>query len=1161
MKKNLHPRPTARHGRWLYLLALLFGSLPAFAQVPAGYCVTGLGGFCGGNDITDVALLGTTLNATGLTCTTAGGQAYTAYPATGSNTATLAGGNRYSIRVTTTGASIISAWIDFNRNGQLEASEWAQVDFASTANTASTVSLNVPANAVQGQTVLRVRSRAVGNPNGAGDACLNFGSGETKNFVVTIGAPAACPTASNAAVGSITATSAALTFTTSPSATGGYTVTTTPQGGTASTQTVTASPVNLTGLLPNTAYTVSIVSNCAGSTTSQPLALQFTTLPTPAANNDCTAAVAVPVTATCATPTNGTVLGATQSVAPTTGCGFGITTANDVWFSFIAGGSSQVITLNPRFPAVLDVRNGTCTTNTSQFCTTAFTGNTTGALVGGLTAGQTYFVRVYPSAAMPPTAANSAFTLCINPGPTPPANDECTGAIAVAVAANCTTPTAGTVAGASQSQAPTTNCGGTTANDLWFSFVASGPTQTITLNPRFFAALDVRNGTCTANTSQFCTTAPVGNTAGALVGGLTAGQTYFIRVYATATAPPTGANAAFTLCINPGPTPPANDECTGAIAVAVAANCTTPTAGTVAGASQSLPRSTTCGFGTTANDVWFSFVASATSQSVEANAASGAVLELLSGPCTATTALSCVTLTANTARTTLLGGLTAGQTYFLRIYSTTANPMGAAAGFTLCVTAAPTAPANDECAGALPLPVQFGTTCQTQTVGDNTAATGSVGPPAPTCASYQGGDLWYALTIPVGGTLTVTTDAPTAGSPITDTGMSIYSGTCGNLVEIDCDDDSNPNGFYSQIDLTGRTPGEVVYVRVWAFSAGNTGRIALCALAPSNCAAPTGPAATNVTSTSATLNWVGTTPLPAGNTYEIEYGVQGFALGTGTRVTGLTATTFNLTGLMPVIDYCFYVRQNCGPTNGSSSYVGPTCFSTPQRNPANDEPCGALALGNGTPTTDSNVGATTSLQNGINLPACSPANAPKDVWFSFTAAQTTSTVSLTGSAAGMVRVFTTPDCANGPFTQVDCASSGANNTGIGTLALTNLTIGQRYYVAVSGYGSSNVTGGFTVSATNVLLASRTKADTNALLVYPNPSNTGQLTLRLTLGAANGPAQLALLNTLGQKVLSQSATISNGSLERSLSTRSLAAGVYTLQVKVGEQLLTRKVVLE
>jgi hypothetical protein len=159
---------------------------------------------------------------------------------------------------------------------------------------------------------------------------------------------------------------------------------------------------------------------------------------------------------------------------------------------------------------------------------------------------------------------------------------------------------------------------------------------------------------------------------------------------------------------------------------------------------------------------------------------------------------------------------------------------------------------NDDCRGREPInvPVQYGT-CVAQTSADNTAATNSAGVPAPTCANYQEKDIWFMVTVPASGAVTIQTLPPTAGSNVIDTGLSVYSGTCGNLTQVGCDDDSNPTGAYSLLALTGRTPGEVLYIRVWEYGGGTTGLIAVCVTSPSNCAVPLAPAAGNLSNTTA----------------------------------------------------------------------------------------------------------------------------------------------------------------------------------------------------------------------------------------------------------------------------------------------------------------------
>lgn len=55
--------------------------------------------------------------------------------------------------------------------------------------------------------------------------------------------------------------------------------------------------------------------------------------------------------------------------------------------------------------------------------------------------------------------------------------------------------------------------------------------------------------------------------------------------------------------------------------------------------------------------------------------------------------------------------------------------------------------------------------------------------------------------------------------------------------------------------------------------------------------------------------------------YEVQYGVQGFSLGTGTKA--LTSSTSYSVPLYKNKKYDLYVRKNCGTDNGRSYWAGP----------------------------------------------------------------------------------------------------------------------------------------------------------------------------------------------------------------------------------------------
>ena len=150
------------------------------------------------------------------------------------------------------------------------------------------------------------------------------------------------------------------------------------------------------------------------------------------------------------------------------------------------------------------------------------------------------------------------------------------------------------------------------------------------------------------------------------------------------------------------------------------------------------------------------------------------------------------------------------------------------------------APGNDDCSNAVALTIGENVTSNS-VVGTNVSATNS-NPPAPGCASFSGGDVWYTVVVPATGNVTVETSEVT-GSNVTDTGLAVYSGDCNGLNLLSCDDDSSTNGNYSLISLNGLTPGQVLYINVWEYANDSFGEFQISAYdCPTGTPAPTGDA-------------------------------------------------------------------------------------------------------------------------------------------------------------------------------------------------------------------------------------------------------------------------------------------------------------------------------
>jgi hypothetical protein len=463
----------------------------------------------------------------------------------------------------------------------------------------------------------------------------------------------------------------------------------------------------------------------------------------------------------------------------------------------------------------------------------------TGTLVSGvsnsynlspLSSGTAY--SYYVQAACGGVAGNSAWV-----GPfnfttlfAPPANDDCAGAVTLTVNSDyaCGTVTAGTTQGATLSMAAAP-CFGNPDDDVWYSFVATATSHRVSLSSIVAvggtgtstdAYMQVLSGSCGSQTSVLCSDPNTAN-----VTGLTIGDRYYVRVYTYGNTN----NITFNICVGTPPPPPANDECTGAVALTVNPDysCGTVTAGTVAGATASATDTAAC-FGTEDDDVWFSFVATATTHKISLLNVAGSTTDmyhsLWTGDCAS---LTLVAGSCSDPDNSFPSGLTIGQTYYVRVNTYTATA-GQDSTFNICIGTPPPPPANDECANAIAL-TPGGVYADHLTDATNASATTSSQAAPTTCFGFSGGDVWFSVVVPASGNITIETGNSTTGATGVDTVVTAYSGDCSSLVQVGCDDDSAATGAYSLLPLTGLTPGSTLLLRVYEYNNDNSGNFAISA--------------------------------------------------------------------------------------------------------------------------------------------------------------------------------------------------------------------------------------------------------------------------------------------------------------------------------------------
>lgn len=177
-------------------------------------------------------------------------------------------------------------------------------------------------------------------------------------------------------------------------------------------------PVTVTATASGDLYMhVSTNSACGTASSCRTTTIQCSSCsaPPPTNNNECSGAVTLTPAASCA-PVNGNNIGATQSLAAITCDGFTSSSALDVWYKFVATGSTHTViaTGGTTLDIIVDVRSGACN-GSSIGCSDdqILSGNPEIVALTGLSAGTTYLIRVYGWA-----GATGNFTICVTNGST-----------------------------------------------------------------------------------------------------------------------------------------------------------------------------------------------------------------------------------------------------------------------------------------------------------------------------------------------------------------------------------------------------------------------------------------------------------------------------------------------------------------------------------------------------------------------------------------------------------------------------------------------------------------------------------------------------------------------------------------------------------------------
>lgn len=470
--------------------------------------------------------------------------------------------------------------------------------------------------------------------------------------------------------------------------------------------------------------------------------------------------------------------------------GSGCSMANyGLWYTFVGDGQQTTISATTSsYDIEMAIASGSCGSLSNIDCIDDAFSSGTESYTFVTTNGVTYYVYIANWSSSSTTTGDFDISRTCTTAPTPPSNDECSGATAVTVNPdlNCGSVTAGTIQNATGS-AQANACGsGSTNDDVWYSFVATGTVHTVDLLNVTGSTTDLYHsvyvGTCASIGAPLVCSDPNSSS----VTGLTPGNTYYVRVYSYGTS--SGATTTFNICVGTPPPPPANDLCANATSLSCGTSLT----------NQSTVNTTNTAHGTSCfmsdYGVWYTFVGDGNNTTITVSNSYDIELSISSGSCGAFTNIVCTDSPENHTFTTVNG-----LTYYVYVaYWTTGTTTGTFDISRTC-TAAPSPPPNDNCGNAISLTMSTDGSCNSvsSTVASATNSLVSA------CGGTANDDVWFSF---------VATNDSAYVDRIADfdSEIEVFDGCSGT--SLGCQDSE------SSILITGLTVGNTYYVRVHSWS-------------------------------------------------------------------------------------------------------------------------------------------------------------------------------------------------------------------------------------------------------------------------------------------------------------------------------------------------------
>ncbi len=385
---------------------------------------------------------------------------------------------------------------------------------------------------------------------------------------------------------------------------------------------------------------------------------------------------------------------------------------------------------------------------------------------------------------------------------------------------------------------------------------------------------------------------------------------------------------------------------------------------------------------------------------------------------------------------------------------------------------------------------------------------------------------------------------------------------CPSFPQVSCSNGANGDMFMNYMDYTDDACMNLFSLgqkaRMQALFASGGSRASLVTSPgcqpPSggSCGTVAGLSATGITQTAATLNWGA---VSGATSYNLQWKLNSSS--TWTTVSGLTGLSYGLTGLTAATAYNYQVQAVCGTTTGT--YSTTASFTTQSSGGGG---CVDTYEPNNTRTTAKVIPVNTTFTAQV-------ATSTDNDWYRFSNTSTTRNIKVdltTLPADYDLKLYRSSTLL---------ATSQNSNTLDEQIKYNTTTVSTSYYAYVYGYnGANSNTQCYTLRASLSASAWRTDGTTDGPVeeieisaqfenagfgLFPNPT-ADQVTVEVPMDA-DADVQVSVMDVSGKAVIRQHRSMSKGDNQMILDVNNLSNGVYFVQVRNGEQLNTRKLVIQ